>query len=153
MVAATQKLLAIKEVVNDNFTFSDLSPRFIGVDSSTGNIFCPFHENHDTPAAKMYWDSYRNIWVLHCFGECHRSYTAYDYVALVLCEKRQRYSSPLDFLRKHIPQKELEAQLKFYETTFVADSQVSYQKKMEYINSTLDNSGSTEDFIENLYTS
>ena len=75
MATKVYSLRTVKNVINDNFTFADLSPRFKGVDSSTGNIFCPFHENHDTPAAKMYWDSEREIWILHCFGECHRNFT------------------------------------------------------------------------------
>ena len=58
---------AIKRVINENFTFADLSLRFKGVDSSTGNIFCPFHENTETPAAKMYWDEERGIWRLQLY--------------------------------------------------------------------------------------
>ena len=58
MATTTYNYLVIREIINRNFTFADLSKRFEGVDSSTGNIYCPFHENHDTPAAKMYWDDY-----------------------------------------------------------------------------------------------
>ena len=73
------------------------------------------HENHDTPAAKMYWDEERELWILHCFGECHRNFTAYDYVKLILCEKYQRYSSPLHFLKINIPEYKLGMQLELYQ--------------------------------------
>ena len=101
LVTKQQKAAAV-EVLNKYFTFSDLSPRFKNVDSSTGNIFCPFHDNHDTPAAKMYWDEVKGIWIIHCFGECHRNFTAYDYVDIILCERYQKYRSPLEFLEKNI---------------------------------------------------
>lgn len=145
--------IAIREVINKNFTFSDLSPRFKNVDSSTGNIFCPFHENHETPAAKMYWNEYRDRWELHCFGECHRNFTAYDYVDLILCLKHQKYSSPLDFLQKNMDPKELQNQLAFY-VKQGAELEVSlFEEKISYINTVFAESDSITESIETLYTS
>lgn len=37
-------------------------------------IFCPFHPNSDTKAAKFYEDSN----TIYCFGECNRHYRTYD---------------------------------------------------------------------------
>ena len=145
--------VAIKEVVNKNFTFSDLSPRFKNVDSSTGNIFCPFHENTDTPAAKMYWNEYKDRWEIHCFGECHRNFTAYDYVDLILCIKYQKYSSPLDFLRKNMDPAELQKQLSFYKKKGVELEVSLFEEKVEYINNVYSEAENSVEFIERLYAS
>ena len=144
---------ALREVINRNFTFADLSPRFKGVDSSTGNIFCPFHENHETPAAKMYFDENRNIWIIHCFGECHRNFTAYDYVDLILCLKYQKYKSPLDFLKQNMPEQELNRQLKNCEKFVAENASNSYTEKVDYINTVFAQYDSVADYIEELYTS
>lgn len=152
MATITYNPLVIKEVINRNYTFADLSKRFEGVDSSTGNIFCPFHENHDTPAAKMYWDENREIWVLHCFGECHRNFTAYDYVERIFCEKYQKYQSPLHFLRANMASGKLGTQLDFYQKN-VAELIESYEnEKKIYIDNLFIETGNTIDFIEALYT-
>ena len=143
----------IKEVVNSNFTFADLSNRYKNVDSSTGNIYCPFHENHETPAAKMYWDDEKDIWVLHCFGECHRSYTTYEYVEKILCEKYKRYISPLHFLKLNMPETSLSMQLDICKNIVDVDLSQLYSKKKDYINNVFDETGNISDFIEKLYTS
>lgn len=143
---------AIKEVINKNFTFSDLSKRFVNVDSSTGNIFCPFHENTDTPAAKMYWDDERNIWIIHCFGKCHRNFTTYDYVDLVLCKKYGRYSSPYHFLTENMSQEQLSAELTFYVEASAQETRNSFEKKISYINSVFQKHENAIDYIEELYT-
>lgn len=144
---------AIKEVINRNFTFADLSPKFKGVDSSTGNIFCPFHENHETPAAKMYYNENRNIWVIHCFGECHRNFTAYDYVDLILCLKYQKYISPLEFLKQNMAEQELKRQLKNCEKFVAENESNSYTEKVDYINTVFAKYDNVADYIEELYTS
>lgn len=147
-----QKRHAIKEIINNNFTFSDLSPKFENVDSSTGNIFCPFHENHSTPAAKMYWDEVRGIWIIHCFGECHRNFTAYDYIDKILCEKYQQYKSPLDFLKNKLPLSDLHAQFEFYEKQQIDSTQSFMQNKINYINNVYFKYENIVDYIEELYT-
>ena len=152
MASINYNPLIIKEVINRNFTFADLSKRFEGVDSSTGNIFCPFHENHDTPAAKMYWDENREIWIIHCFGECHRNFTAYDYVERIFCEKYQKYQSPLHFLRANMAEGKLGTQLDLYQKN-MAELMESYEnEKKIYIDNLYVETGNTIDFIEALYT-
>lgn len=42
----------------------------------TGNVYCPFHDNTDTPAAKMYKDDDGDK--LYCYGECRRLYRPSD---------------------------------------------------------------------------
>ena len=143
--------LILRKIINANFTFADLSPRFIGVDSSTGNIFCPFHENHSSPAAKMYWDEYRELWVIHCFGECHRSFTAYDYVNLVLCQKYEKYKTPLDFLKKHMSVTVLKNQIALYKKDTSELTENAYSKKATYINNVYNDYENFADYIEALY--
>lgn len=142
----------LREVINRNFTFADLSKRFEGVDSSTGNIFCPFHDNTETPAAKMYWDEEREIWILHCFGECHRNYTAYDYVNLILCNKYGRYSSPYEFLKLRMPQSQLGSQLEIQQKRVASMEATSMDKKRDYIDNLFAETDNIVDFIEQLYT-
>lgn len=142
----------IKQVINRNFTFADLSPRFKGVDSSTGNIFCPFHDNHETPAAKMYWNDEEEMWVLHCFGECHRSYTAFDYVERILCEKYQKYISPFHFLKLRMPEGQLGMQLELYKKYVDEWMATTIDEKRAYIDNLFVEKGNIIDFIEELYT-
>ena len=141
---------SIKKVLNNNFTFADLSPRFKNVDSSTGNIFCPFHENHSTPAAKMYWDDDKGIWVLWCFTE-HKHFTAYDYVNLVLCKKYEKYQSPLDFLRKNMSLDDLYLQLDVFEKERQEWTESRTSIKIDYIMRVAEESETLEDYIEKLY--
>ena len=143
---------AIKQVINDNFTFADLSSRFKGVDSSTGNIFCPFHENTDTPAAKMYWDEERGIWIIHCFGECHRNFTTYDYVDLILCKKYQKYLSPLHFLKLNMPEYKLGNQLELAQKRVNEGIVTVLEERKNYIDNLYVETGNIVDFIERLYT-
>lgn len=152
MTLKTYSIGVIKKVINDNFTFADLSKRFVGVDSSTGNIYCPFHENHDTPAAKMYWDEEHEIWILHCFGECHRNYTAYDYVNLILCEKYQKYNNPFQFLTSNIPEAQLSMTLDNYQKQLNLNLSTSLEEKRNYIDNVFAETGNIVDFIERLYT-
>ena len=142
----------LREVINNNFSFSDLSKKFENVDSSTGNIFCPFHENHTTPAAKMYWDEIRNIWILHCFGECHQNFTAFDYVERILCSKQQRYSNPLEFLKVNMPSSVLYNQIILYKQEVVNLTQEARQAKIDYINNVYAEHENLVDYIEELYT-
>lgn len=143
----------IREVINRNFTFADLSPKFKNVDSSTGNIFCPFHENHETPAAKMYFNERKNIWIIHCFGECHRNFSAYDYVDLILCLKYEKYKSPLDFLKQNLDPDLLKRELKYCESIVSEGENNSYLEKVDYINTIYAQYDCIEDYIEELYTS
>lgn len=142
---------SLRTIINKNFTFADLSPRFKNVDSSTGNIFCPFHENHSTPAAKMYWNEDQQIWIIHCFGQCHRNFSAYDYVDLILCKKYEKYKSPLDFLKKNMPLSDLYLQIDVCEQEREDQVELETSTKVEYIQRIASENERTEDFIEALY--
>ena len=47
----------------------------------TGNMFCPFHPNTNTPASKMYKDEYSSC--LYCFNE-KRLYYSWDVYTILL---------------------------------------------------------------------
>lgn len=142
---------SVRTVIEQNFTFSDLSPKFKNVDSSTGNIFCPFHENHSTPAAKMYWNDARGIWIIHCFGECHRNFTVYDYVKRILCDQYQKYKSPLEFLLRNMSKDEAYVQLEAREKDREDQVELETNAKAEYISMIASENERTEDYIEALY--
>jgi hypothetical protein len=100
----------------------------------------------------MYWDDERGIWVLHCFGECHRSYTAYDYVNLILCLKYQKYLSPLHFLRLNMPEYKLGNQLELAQKHVNEEMITLIEEKKNYIDNLYVETGNIVDFIEELYT-
>lgn len=141
----------LRRVINHNFSFSDLSKRFENVDSSTGNIFCPFHENYTTPAAKMYWDDIQDMWVIWCFSE-QRRFTAYDYVDLIMCKEREQYRSPLEFLKANMNSTDLYNQVNLYKSEVDDLTQIAMQAKIDYINNIYAEHENLVDYIEELYT-
>ena len=62
----------VRDRVNGSVPFHRAWYLTYGEDPPYGKVFCPFHDNTVTPAAKIY--SYG----LRCFGECNRVYTSYD---------------------------------------------------------------------------
>jgi len=152
MISSYYSDRVIANVINSTFTFSDLSPRFKDVDETYGNIFCPFHENRHSPAARMYWDENRGIWILHCFGECHTNFTTYDYVNLILCKKQNKYKNPLDFLKARLTTEELKSKLKKAdkESGIIQETRTDFIKN--YINDVSLETMGIIDYIEKLYT-
>ena len=99
----------------------------------------------------MYWNEQRQIWILHCFGQCHRNFTAYDYVELILCEKYQKYTSPLDFLLKNMDKTKLYNQLDLAEKEYQEELSVFINDRLDYVNKLSEEYEATEDYIEALY--
>lgn len=62
----------LAQYVNQNFSFVEEYKRIFGKVPPTGKMFCPFHDNKNTPAAKIYDNS------LKCFGVCGRMFSVYD---------------------------------------------------------------------------
>ncbi len=60
------------DYINNNCDFRDEYQRIFGKQLGYAKVFCPFHSNHNTPAAKVYGNT------LKCFGVCNRVYTVYD---------------------------------------------------------------------------
>lgn len=59
------------DYINSSLSFKDEYKRIFGKSVPEGKMFCPFHNNVNTPAAKVYGN------VLKCFS-CNRIYTVYD---------------------------------------------------------------------------
>lgn len=64
----------IRDKVNQTYGIREAYYLATGHQAPSGKCFCPFHHNVNTPAAKVYQK------VMVCFGECHRSYDAYDFL-------------------------------------------------------------------------
>lgn len=62
------------DYVNANYDIRQLYTQVMHRDAGYGKCFCPFHENMNTPAAKIYDN------VLKCFGACGRSYFPFDFL-------------------------------------------------------------------------
>ena len=99
----------------------------------------------------MYWNEDHQIWVIHCFGQCHRNFTAYDYVDLILCKKYEKYKSPLDFLKVNMPLSDLYFQIDICEKEREDQIELETSAKIEYIQRIANENEKTEDFIEALY--
>lgn len=148
MAKKDRRILRI--IVNSEFTFADLDPAYQGVDSNTGNIFCPFHDNYNSPAAKMYFDDKRNIPIIHCFKE-GRNFTTFDFVEKILCQKREQYKDVEDFLEHRLSKAELEQRYELIKKNNLEVGNESFENKVKYIDNTFNEVDSTEDYIERLY--
>ena len=51
-----------------------------------GNVYCPFHDNTDTPAGRIYKDDDGDR--LYCYGECRRQYRPSDAIKKGLMDIR-----------------------------------------------------------------
>ena len=68
-------MISLKQHINSTFKVKDLYEAHVGRVPSNGKVFCPFHPNSNTPAAKIY-DEYN---IMKCFS-CNKSYTPYDFL-------------------------------------------------------------------------
>ena len=138
----------IREVVDKHFNFGDLNPKYQGMSSQTGNFFCPFHDNFQSPAAKFYEDGDRQV--LWCFSE-HRRYTPYDYVNLILCQKWGKYNNVLDFLQQHLGKWELAEELKIASLKNYTETQEKFEENIDKINNLYNECEDIAEYIERLY--
>lgn len=142
----------IKEIVNKNFTWGDLNPKYDNVAQLKTNVMCMFHDHNYTEGnAKFYYDEEKDIWTLFCFVE-KKVFTAYEYLKLVVCEKWQKYNSPLQFLKERLPEGEILRQYKLIEEQTIDEVDSAFNKKKEYIDNVYSETGNTIDYIEELYT-
>lgn len=151
-MAQKKERKVLRKIVNDKFSFGDLSPKLKGVTASTGNIYCPFHQNDNTPAAKVYFNEDENIFVIHCFSKCGRSFTAFDYVEKILCEKDKEFYSVEDFLEHKLGRALFETVYKEYRANFDFLQQSLTEELINYIDNTYAKYENALDYIEELYT-
>lgn len=139
-----------KEVINDNFEWGDVNPRFWGLQPGVANIFCPFHDNRHSPAARPYWDEERNILVIHCFME-HRTFTCYDYVKLILCKELGNYKDPGEFIIDKLGAEKYLELCKVAQMGMSLSKESSITLKKEYINNVYNEHAEVCGFINELY--
>lgn len=140
----------LKALVNNNFSFADLDKKFEGVDSSTGNIFCPFHENKSSPSAKMYFNEDTNMYTIWCFRES-RNFTAYDYVDKILCVEKNKYRDVVTFLEARMNKAEILTQYNNLLKNINSMDEKTIQKKIDYIDNIYVDCENTEEYIERVY--
>lgn len=70
----------IRDYINSNYSIQETYQHVFGRPPHMGKIFCPFHDNKNTPAAKIYGN------IIRCFS-CNRSF------------------GPFDLLQKYAPEK------------------------------------------------
>lgn len=63
----------VRDYINENISIADVYFEHYNRSIPVGKLFCPFHANTDTPAAKRYGNH------IHCFT-CKRNYTVYDFL-------------------------------------------------------------------------
>ena len=89
--------------------------------------------------------------MFHCFAE-HKTYTSYDYVNLILCERRGEYDDPYDFLVKNMDAAELREYIKLAQDKMELLTESAFEKKIEYISNLYNEYDNTVDFINALYS-
>ena len=141
----------LRNIIEQNFPLNEIIPEYAGLTQNTANVFCVFHPNHGSPAGKLYWDDEREILVLHRFAE-HRAFTSFDYVNIVLCNRKGLYSDPVDFLIKNMPEQELKEIVKLAEINYDELSESVIAQKIEYIENTYNEYDNVVDFINALYS-
>lgn len=62
----------LADYVNQTYDIRSIYQSITGRKPGSGKVFCPVHNNHNTPAAKIYGNN------LKCFGICNCIYTPYD---------------------------------------------------------------------------
>ena len=87
-----------RKQINDKYTISEAWTLCYGDYPPSGKCFCPFHDNTNTPAAKVY------PYGLRCFGSCGRVYRAYDLLSLlrpdIIAEEKATLQKSLPIHRK-----------------------------------------------------
>lgn len=138
------------EIVTRNFEWGDLVPQYRGVGPTSGNVFCVMHPNYSSPAAKIYEDEDRNIFVLHCFSE-HRTFTTYDYVSQKIIGEFREYNNVWEFLVDNMDTAELIEEIQIVHSRLESDGETALESKIEYINNMYNEFDDVSEFINHLY--
>ncbi len=147
----TQDKKLTKFIIEKLFMYEDLNSYYQMIDSSTGNIYCPYHEhefgekNTVSPAAKMYYDEERDISTIHCFTS-KKSYTTYDYLTLIM-EKE-----PVQYLLDNVDTESILNVIIAVEKGYASYDNNMLEKKKLYLNTTYEEcNNNLSDYIEALY--
>ena len=151
-VGKLQDKYILKKIVDRNFTFTDLNPRQFPQLIHGEGMYCLWHEcsHTGTKNARIYFNEEQEIFYVHCYAE-GKNYTAYDYVAEIMCKQKQLYKSVLDFLLDKMDQTEFLTQYKLFEQKKQVLVESQFKKKCEYIDNVYNNTGDISSYIEALY--
>lgn len=141
----------LRKIIEQNFPLNELVPEYDGLTQNTANVYCVFHPNHGSPAGKLYWDDEKDILVLHCFAE-HKTFTSFDYVVKILCERYGKYSDPLDFLERNMSEQELQEVIKLASMDSDDLEESAFERKIQYISNLYNEYDDVCEFIDKLYT-
>lgn len=140
----------LREIVEQTFDLTDVCPRYGKEVVGATNVFCVFHDNRNTPSAKLYVDEEKGITVLHCFAE-HRTYTSYDYIDKILVQQKHRYQSVQDFLIKNLGEQKFNELYTLAEQEAYLENETLLEQTIEYIDNLYNEHDNVIDFINHLY--
>ena len=141
----------LRNIIEQNFPLTDICPQYHEGMVGTTNTYCLWHPNHNTPSGKLYWDEDKGIVVFHCFAE-HRTFTAYDYVKAILCDKEGKYEDPYEFLERNMTSQELREVIKLASYEMDEFDGSLRDKKVEYITNLYNEYDDVCPFIDELYS-
>lgn len=143
--------IILRAIAENSITFEQLNPkRFNHNVMLNSSIFCPFHDNYNTPAAKAYWDEDRDIVVIWCFTEQKR-FTTYDYINKILVNKYKKYSSVQDYLIRTLGENKFNELYSLAEQSTSLENESLREQTVEYIDNLYNEYDNVIDFINCLY--
>lgn len=145
---ASEEVRVQKTIINDRFGWEDLDGSFSV--TTTANIYCPFHDNYNTPSARFYETDDTGKYVLWCFSE-RRFYTPYDYVNLIMVQSRRQYESVWDFLEQNLPEQELKEHIIIAQKYVAEEDEINVEEKRNYIRNLYNTYDDLSEFINRLY--
>ena len=140
----------LKFVVNQLFEWEELAPELSDVDSSTGNINCPFHiyekgSVNKSQSAKVYYNEEFRVHTITCFT-FKKSYTCYDYIRLIL-----QYD-PYDFLLEYRNESDILGIMDALDKNYIPSKSKFREKLQNHINNAYNESNANiSDFIEKIF--
>ena len=141
----------LREIAEQNFTWEDVNPKRFNLNVMlNSNMFCPFHENRSTPAAKAFVDDEKGITTIWCFTE-QRRYTVYDYINLIIVKQWQKYPSVQDYLIDKLGESRFNELYTLVEQESVLDNEALIEQTVEYIDNLYNEHDNVIDFINCLY--
>ena len=140
----------LREIVEQTYDLADSWPRYGREVVGATNVFCVFHDNRNTPSAKLYIDEDKGITVLHCFAE-HKTYTSYDYVDKILVQRKHQYLSVQDYLIKNLGEQRFNELYTLAEQEAYLENETLLEQTIDYIDNLYNEHDNVIDFINCLY--
>lgn len=140
----------LRMIAETYVTFQKLDRRLANLGLINANIFCPFHDNRHSPAAKAYYDEERSIWVIHCFAE-HRTFTTYDYIKIILVDRENQYKSVKEYLLKELGETTFNEAYSLAEREQYLYNETLHEQRLTYIENLYSKYNNVTDFINALY--